>query len=86
MQTVRISATKARNNFFDMLDQVSGGLSVIIEKDKKAVAKVEPISEIGKNKGLVKALDEASKVFVYSKKDNPLRRSGAADFLGKWDI
>ena len=35
MNTIRISATAARNRFFDLLNQVAAGAQVIIEKDKK---------------------------------------------------
>lgn len=86
MNTIKVSATHARNNFFEILDQVSAGRTMIIEKDKKIVAKLVPYSlEKGKNKGLMKALREAAKGFAYNKKNDPLRRKGAANFLGRWD-
>mgnify|MGYP001591439277 CR=1 FL=1 len=86
MNTIRVSATAARNNFFELLDKVAIGARIIVEKDKKIVAKLIPAS-IAKprNRGLMKALKAASKGFVYSKKDNPLRRPGASNFLGRWD-
>ncbi len=86
MNTIRVSATHARNNFFELLDQVAAGRSLIIEKDKMAIAQLIPhVIEKRKNKGLLKALDKAAKGFRYSTKDNPLRRSGAKNFLGNWD-
>jgi antitoxin (DNA-binding transcriptional repressor) of toxin-antitoxin stability system len=80
-----MSATKARNKFFDILTWVSMGKTVMIEKDNKLIANISPISKIKRNKGLLKALDSASVGFVYTKNDNPLRKKGSADFLGRWD-
>lgn len=86
MNTTRVSATSARNNFFKLLEQVKAGKSVNIEKDNKLVAKLVPaVSSRGRYKGLTKALKAAAKGFIYSVKDNPLRRPGASDFLGRWD-
>ena len=85
MNTIRVSATHARNNFFQLLDRVSIGGLVKIEKDSKTVAMMVPVKQKNKHKGLIKALERAAKGFVYKQSDNPLRRKGAADFLGKWD-
>lgn len=86
MQTMKVSATHARNDFFNLLAMVAMGREIVVEKDKKPVARLGPIvTKVGRNKGLVRALDKASMNFVYDEKDNPLRRPGAADFLGKWD-
>lgn len=86
MNTLRVSATKARNNFFELLNQVAAGKSVIIERDSKEVAIISQksaefdwvhLKKISKRtKGILKN---------YDPDDNPLRRKGAADFLGKWD-
>ena len=84
MQTITISATKARNQFFDILTWVSMGKTVMIEKDKKLIANITPISKVNRNKGLLKALDLASVGFIYNKEDNPLRKKGADKFLGKF--
>jgi prevent-host-death family protein len=86
MNTIRISATAARNNFFDLLNQVATGVSVIIEKDNKSVAQVIPMVKTNERyKGLTKSLKKAAKGFVYSKNDNPLRRADAMRFLEKLD-
>lgn len=86
MNVSKVSATHARNNFFELLDQVGAGKTLIIEKDKKIIAKLVPhFVEKGKNKGLMKAIRAVARRFEYSEKENPLRRPGAADFLGKWD-
>lgn len=88
MSTIKISATKARNNFFELLNQVALGKQVIIEKDKKEVAilsaKIQKFNwkefkkSAAKAKGILKNAD-------FDPKNNPLRRPGAADFLGRWD-
>ncbi len=87
MQTITVSATKARNNFFDLLNQVEKGHVVVIEKDKKIIAKVVSLkSTKNRNQGFLKAFDGVKGILNdYDDTDNPLRRSGAADFLGKWD-
>ncbi|KKP46102.1 MAG: hypothetical protein UR39_C0015G0007 [Candidatus Woesebacteria bacterium GW2011_GWA1_33_30] len=85
MQTMIFSATKARNQFFDILTWVSMGKTIMIEKDKELIANISPIFKVNKNKGLLKSLDLASVGFEYSKEDNPLRKKGASNFLGRWD-
>lgn len=42
MNTIRVSATKARNNFFELLNQVVMGREVIIKKDSEEVAVLAP--------------------------------------------
>ena len=84
MNTIRVSATKARNNFFQLLDKVAAGASVVVEKDSKEVAEIVSRKRNVNNKGLMKALRKAAKGFVYSEKNNPLRRPGATSFLGRW--
>ena len=44
MQTITWSATKARNQFFDLLTQVAMGRSFVVKKDEKEVALVSPIN------------------------------------------
>lgn len=61
------------------------GKTIMIEKDKKLIATIAPIAKIGRNRGLLRDLDLASAGFTYSKSDNPLRKKGSADFLGRWD-
>jgi len=87
MNTIRISATAARNNFFELLDKVSSGMSVIIEKDNKTVAHIVPTMRADvKNKGLTKALYKAAKGFSYTPSDNPLRKKGALNFLKQREL
>ncbi|PIU28354.1 hypothetical protein COT08_01560 [Candidatus Woesebacteria bacterium CG07_land_8_20_14_0_80_44_9] len=57
MQTITWSATKARNEFFDLLTQVARGQSFIVEKDKKEVALVTPVKKGTDLVGLKKAMD-----------------------------
>lgn len=86
MNTIRVSATAARNNLFGLLDQVAAGISVIVEKDKKTVAHIIPVGKTTmKHKGLLRDLKKAAQGFVYTKKDNPLRKPGAMRFLQRWD-
>lgn len=87
MNTIRISATAARNNFFELLEKVASGMSVVIEKDNKTVAHIVPsVRSDMKNKGLTKALYKAAKGFSYSKTDNPLRKKGALNFLKQSEL
>lgn len=86
MSTIRVSATAARNRFFEILNQVALGTHVIIEKDSKEVAVLSPRKQRTDWKGLLKASKEAHGILKdYDPKDNPLRRPGAKNFLGRWD-
>lgn len=87
MSMIKVSATSARNNFFELLNQVALGTLVIIEKDKKEVAIISPAKKGTDLKGLIRASEKARGIFTdYNvERDNPLRRKGAADFLGRWD-
>lgn len=87
VSTIRVSATSARNNFFELLNQVAAGTQVVIEKDKKEVALISPTEKGTDLKGLMEASKRARGIFKdYDvERDNPLRRKGAADFLGRWD-
>lgn len=83
-----MSATKARNNFFELLNQVAlGETQVIIEKDKKEIAILSP-----KKKGFdwdkfKKALQESQGILKdYTEEEiAPLRRRGSWGNFGKWD-
>jgi prevent-host-death family protein len=84
MNTIRVSATKARNNFFQLLDQVAAGKEVIIEKDKKEVARLQPAKKQINWKRLLAASEKVHGIWKdepYDPEDNPLRRKGAKDFL-----
>lgn len=86
MHTLRVSATKARNNFFTLLSQVAQGTSVIIEKDREEVAIIVPKKKGFDREALLKASKRVRGILKdYDPQDNPLRRRGAANFLGKWD-
>lgn len=87
MNTIRLSATSARNKFFELLNQVAlGTTQFIIEKDKREVAVLSPKKTKMDWEGLKKAAIAAKGIWKdYDPKDNPLRRPGASDFLGRWD-
>ena len=85
MNTITVSATHARNNFFELLNLVADGQEVVVERDNKKVARLVPGKKVTDLAGLTKALEAAAKGFVYNPKDNPLRRTGASGFLGRWD-
>lgn len=87
MNIVTVSATHARNNFFELLNLVANGQEVVVKRDNKKIARVVPeMKTAKKHLGMFKALKEAARGFKYDMNDNPLRRPGATDFLGKWDI
>lgn len=88
MNTIRVSATSARNHFFELLNQVAAGTQVIIERDSKEVAMLAPRKPKLDLAALRKATKETHgilKKYKFDPEDNPLRRRGAAGFLGKWD-
>ena len=86
MNTVRLSATAARNNFFELLNQVALGTQVIIEKDNKEVAIISSKTTKFNWKEFKRALDATHGILKdYKWEDGPLRKPGNADFLGKWD-
>ena len=86
MNTIRVSATHARNNFFELLEKVAMGSQVLVERNNKPIAAIVPQKSKVDWKGLKKAMNEAHGILKdYNPKDNPLRRPGAADFLGRWD-
>ncbi len=88
MALIRVSATHARNNFFELLNQVALGTQVIIEKDSKEVAVMSPKKSNGTD---LKALKKASKAVHgilkgYSIEEiSPLRKKGAWGDFGNWD-
>jgi antitoxin (DNA-binding transcriptional repressor) of toxin-antitoxin stability system len=86
MNTLRVSATSARNQFFELLNQVALGAQVIIEKDKKEVAMLMPRITRTDWKGLKKSLVATHGIVSdYDEKDNPLRKKDSSNFLGMWD-
>ena len=87
MNTIRISATKARNSFFELLNQVMLGTEVIVEKDNKEVAVITPKKTKMDWEGLIKASKEAHGIFKnYSIEEiSPLRKKNAWKRLGTWD-
>ena len=86
MNTIRVSATAARNNFFDLLNQVAMGVRVTVVRDAKEVAEIVPKTTKTDWKGLEKAMNDAAGILKdFDLKKSPLRKPGSANFLGKWD-
>lgn len=86
MQTIRVSATKARNTFFELLDLVARGTSVVVEKDAREIAEIIPRKRLFDRKELLQASKASHGILKdYDSKENPLRRHGAWRSLGKWD-
>ena len=86
MNTIRMSATSARNNFFELLNQVALGTQVIIERDSKEVALMSPKKQTVNWVALKKASKTIHGIWKdYDQEDNPLRRKNAWPSLGKWD-
>ncbi|MBI2196842.1 type II toxin-antitoxin system prevent-host-death family antitoxin [Candidatus Daviesbacteria bacterium] len=86
MSTIRVSATAARNRFFELLNQVAMGTQVIIERDAKEVAVMSPKKQKINWVEFRKASEAVRGIWKdYDEKDNPLRRPGAWPTMGKWD-
>ena len=87
MPTIRISATKARNNFFELLNQVASGMEVVIEKDNKEVATLTAKTETMDWEGIRKASKATHGIFknLSVEEISPLRKKGRWSRLGKWD-
>ena len=89
MQTITISATKARNNFFELLTSVSRGDKYIVEKDKNQIARIVPISDLEdwnkKKVRMLKVFTEANGILKGEKFTSQLRGKKARAWLGRWD-
>lgn len=87
MNVLRVSATKARNNFFSLLDQVALGQQVIIEKDSKEVAVLSPKKQKTDWAAFRKASKAVHGIFKGYSIDEiaPARKRGAWRGFGKWD-
>ena len=87
MNTLRVSATKARNNFFELLNQVAMGRSIIIERDSKEVAVLSSKNSGFDRKGLLKASKAIHGIFkgLSVEEISPLRKKGAWKGFGEWD-
>ena len=77
MNTIRVSATAARNNFFDLLNQVALGAKVTVVRDAKEVAEIIPKTTKTDWKGLKKAMKASAGIFKdFDSNNNPLRKKG----------
>ena len=87
MSTIRVSATSARNNFFELLNKVAAGTQVIIERDSKEVAVLAPKKQKIDWVEFRKAAKAARGILkdYDPKRDNPFYGKKAWPNLGKWD-
>ena len=86
MKIMRVSATHARNNFFELLNIVAAGGEVTINKDGREAVVMTSKKKGTDIVGLTRALEKCQKYFKnWSLSDSPLRKPGAAAFLGRWD-
>lgn len=87
MNTIRVSATSARNKFFELLNQVAMGTQVIIEKDRKEVAVIIPRKTKFDWKAFRKAAKAAHGILKNYSVDEiaPLRKKGSWKGFGQWD-
>lgn len=90
MQTIKVSATKARQEFFDIFNKVFAGTEVLVEKDGKQtirmVPMVAPEDGVAKRKKLLMSLAKThGAVKDFKLEDNPLRGKKSIKWLGQWD-
>lgn len=87
MNIVSVSATKARNNFFELLSQVALGAQVVIERDNKEVAIMSPRNAGFDWKSFRKAVKATHGILTsYSIKEiSPLREKDAWKGFGEWE-
>jgi len=84
VNTIRVSATHARNNFFELLEKVSMGTQVLVERNNKLVAVIVPRKSKVDWEGLKKVMDDAHgilKDFDLSK--SPLRGKKSKAWLSR---
>lgn len=88
MNAIRVSATAARNRFFDLLNQVAEGKQVIIERDKKEVAVISTRKTKTNWLRLIKASRAAHGILkAYSVEEiSPTRRKDAWRGPQEWGI
>ncbi len=86
MSTIRLSATSARNKFFELLNQVALGVEVIIEKDNKEIAVLSPKIKKTDWKSILQASQKLHGVLKDYTLDeiSPSRKKGSWKHLGKW--
>lgn len=87
MQTIKISATKARNEFFSLLNQVASGKQFVIKKDNEEVAILSPKQQKTDIKALIRASKAVHGIFkdLSPEEIAPVRKRGNWKRLGKWD-
>ncbi len=84
MNTITISATAARNNFFEILNKVAQGTVVVVKKDNKEIAVINQRQSSTDWNQLRKATSR-SKGILAGSGPSALRTAQSHSFLGKWD-
>lgn len=86
MDTITVSATYARNNFFGLLDKVANGFSVSVKKDNKLVANIVGIKKTTEWEALKKAAKRVHGIMPnYDLSQSPARQKWSWPSFGKWD-
>ena len=90
MNTITVSATHARNNFFNILNQVNSGKEIIVEKDGVKVARITPLISDQRTweeekKKILKVIEETRGSWKGVRFRSPLRGKKARAWLGRWD-
>ena len=87
MGTITVSATSARNNFFELLNQVVLGAEIIIKRDSKEIAVLSPKKQTINWVEFRKAAKAARGILkdYDPKRDDPFYGKKAWANLGEWD-
>lgn len=86
MNTISVSATYARNNFFELIEKIKNGLTVVISKDNEEVLTMIPRKFGNRLQALVSASKKVHGIIPDMKlEDSPLRQDWSWPNLGKWD-
>lgn len=84
MNTIKVSATHARNNFFELLEKVALGAQVVVEKNSKEVAMIVPKKKATNWKEFKKAMDKAHGILNdYDLSQSPLRGKKSRAWLSR---
>lgn len=91
MKTITVSATKARNDFFSLLNALKLGSEFTIQKDNQSVGRLIPMASDIENweirkKRVLKTLNETRGALRGVNFKSPFRGKSANKWLGNWDL